>query len=72
MGRQCKTKNLKDLHITRLGEGSMKILDKSGKGGGGIYYTVDKDGVYHVVDTRGSKCVEMDFNSAEELIKYYV
>ena len=50
----------------------MKELDKVGKGANGnVYYSVDKDGVYHVVDNRGSKCNEIDFNSAEELIKYY-
>lgn len=76
MGRRPKVSSGwtpdENLHIIRLCEGSMKELDKVGKGANGnVYYSVDKDGVYHVVDTRGSKCNEIDFKSAEELMKYY-
>ena len=37
----------------------------------GVYYFIDKDGIYNVVDTRKNKCITNKFNSAEEVIFYY-
>ena len=72
MGRHAKVKNWtadKDLHIIRKSEQS--IVNRIKNKQEGVYYFIDKDGIYNVVDTRKNKCITNKFNSAEEVISYY-